>query len=88
MQMQATICQRDTFDASLIRFMSFSHKHWETLEIKPSVTEDYSDSLSYSAGIHLQLYQTEFIDSEYIFLKAQFTETSKAQKIKQAHLFY
>lgn len=67
MQMQATICQSDTFDASLIRFMSLSHKHWETLEIKPSVTENYSDSLSYSAGIHLQLYQTEFIDSEYIF---------------------
>lgn len=67
MQMQATICQSDTFDASLIKFMSPSHKHWETLEIKPSVTENYSDSLSYSEGIHLQLYQTEFTESEYIF---------------------
>lgn len=67
MQMQATICQSDTVEASLIRFMFPSHKHWEALEIKPSVTENYSDSLSYSEGIHLQVYQTEFIESGYIF---------------------
>lgn len=85
MQMQATICQSDTFDASLIRFMSLSHKHWETLEIKPSVTENYSDSLSYSAPSAL----SNWIYWLWIyFLKAQFTETSQAQNIKQAYLFY